>query len=364
MNKMRLASAAVILFFAASAFGQISSNNHLPYKDLIFAQLAAGGIWETQITVTNRGTQQWQGNFRFYGGEGLEWNPYVNGVQLTGGSLPVSISPKRTATYKVTVPGSTIEPGFLMAIANDTDLDNFIEGNLTWYVKDGTNITDAIGVLPSFPIMAATIPFEDFNSVCVAFANTDAQSRTAHMKLTLYSESGALVRSTLSRDLKVREHLPRYLKEIFEGVTLGRGRLEISSDVPISGVALIQTGSQFSSLPLNSTTRTYQVDAYGSEVNFAQITVWTEGLFINGYVAIERESVLSLFALTGSFKDGKALLHFDGDNQTTSDYGVFGFIIPDYIFSPDSTSFTGVYHVAIPSEGHFEDGWFVANLVP
>jgi hypothetical protein len=364
MRKTKIACVPVILLFAAATFGQINQPNHLPYKDLIFAQLAAGGIWETQITVTNRGIQQWQGYFDFYTGEGLEWNPYVNGVPLTGGSLPVTILPKRTATYRITVPGSTVESGFLKAIANNTNLNNYIEGNLTWYVKDGATITDSIGVLPSNPFLAATIPFEDFNSVCLAFANTDAEGRPAHMKLQLYSELGVKVGSTLPLDLQSGEHLARYLREIFQGVTLGRGRVEIASGVPVSGVALIQTGSQFSSLPLNSTTRTYQVDAFGSEVNFAQLILWTEGLFINGYLSIERESVLSLFAITGSFRDGKALLHFDGDNETTSDYGVFGFLLPDDPFDPDQTTFTGVYDVAIPSEGRFITGWFVATLVP
>lgn len=364
MGKIKIVCAPAILLFAVAAFGQINQPNHLPYKDLIFAQLATGGIWETQITVTNRGTQPWEGDFHFYTGEGSAWNPYVNGVQLIGGSLAVTLNPKRTATYKITMPGSVIVPGFVMAIADNTDLDNFIEGNLTWFVKDADKVTDSIGVLPSNPIMATTLPFENFNSVSVAFANTDAQGRTAHLKLKLYSESGSRIGDILDLTLDAREHLPRYLRELFTGVTLGRGRVDISSDVPISGVALIQTESQFASLPFNSTVRTYQVDAYGSEVNFARMTLWTEGLFISGYVAMERESVLSLFAITGSIKDGKALLHFDGDNETTSDYGVYGFIIPNGTFDPDQTSFSGTYSVAIPSEYEFQNGWFDATLVP
>jgi hypothetical protein len=133
MRRIKLAWIPAVLLFTGVALAQISQPTHLPYKDLIFAQLAAGGIWETQITVTNRGTQQWQGLFYFYSGEGLEWNPYVNGVQLTEGYIGVSIDSPKTATFKITVPGSLIEAGFLIAVANDIDLDNFISASQFHY---------------------------------------------------------------------------------------------------------------------------------------------------------------------------------------------------------------------------------------
>jgi hypothetical protein len=147
-------------------------------------------------------------------------------------------------------------------------------------------------------------------------------------------------------------------------VTLGRGRVEISSDVPVSGVALIQTGSQFSSLPLNSTTRVYNVDAYGSDVDFAELTLWTEGLFINGYIAIEFDDALSLLAVTGTFRDGRALLHFDADEEIPGDYGIFGFFVPDGPYDPQQSIFSGSYYVAIPSENSIISGRFDATLVP
>ncbi len=365
MRKIKLAWIPAVLLCAGIALGQISQPNHLPHKDLIFAQLAAGGIWETQITVTNRGARQWRGLFHFYSGVGLEWNPYVNGVQLTRGLLAVSINSNAAATYKVTVPGPAVEVGFIIAVANDAEVDNFIEGNLTWYVKDGTAVTDAIGVLPSSPFMATTIPFENFNSVSLALANTDAEQRAAHITMKLYSESGARVGGTLSLDLAGREHLPRYLREIFTGVTLNRGRVDIESNVPVSGVALIQTGSQWSSLPLDSTTRTYVLEWTGGHDNpFNQLVLWTGGLFVNGYVEMRLagDPAWGLYAVSGQMADGELQLHFGGYWEA---HEYFGYIKSNGTIALGQQSFTGTWYRAWPSTaGGYETGTFIASLAP
>jgi hypothetical protein len=75
---------------------------------------------ETQITVTTAASTM-GGIFISIRRDRRE--SYVNGVQLIGGSLAVTLNPKRTATYKITMPGSVIVPGFVMAIADNTDLD-------------------------------------------------------------------------------------------------------------------------------------------------------------------------------------------------------------------------------------------------
>ena len=131
MRRITFVWILVLLLFVSTAFGQISMTNNLPNKDLIFPQVAAGGEYETWITVVNRGTQTWNGLFEFYRAQGTAWNPYVNGSQVSNGALPVSIAAKSTRTFKVTLPGA-VDAGFLMATADDLDLDNFLEGNLTY----------------------------------------------------------------------------------------------------------------------------------------------------------------------------------------------------------------------------------------
>ena len=94
MKSVKLAWIPVVLIFASAAFGQVSLENNLPYKDLIFPQLAAGGGYETWMTVTNHGVATWNGTFYFYHNLGEPWNPIVNGVQISDGMLPVSIMSK------------------------------------------------------------------------------------------------------------------------------------------------------------------------------------------------------------------------------------------------------------------------------
>jgi hypothetical protein len=361
MNKMMLAWISTILFFTTTAYGQISLPNHFPYKNLVFPQIAAGGEYQTWITVNNRGDNRWSGAFRFYKGEAMPWNPYINNTQISGGILPVTIDAGATRTFIITQPGNT-ESGFLLAAADSLSLDNFLQGNLTYFVGIG-QVNDSIGVMPSNPFFAATIPFEDFNTICFAFANADPRGRAATVKLKLYSDENASIGSTYVLMLENLWHLPRYLRQMFEGVSLQRGRVEIESDVPIFGVALIQSaGGQFSSLPLGPTTRTYIVDAVGLDLNWARFTLWPEGLFVNGYVEVEREGSYDLFSVFGQIREGKMLLHFDGDSRTTSDYGIFGFIVLDGDYRPDLTTISGSYYIAEPSENWIESGSFTAAL--
>jgi hypothetical protein len=364
MGRIRSVWIPIVLLFVRNSFGQITLPDNLPYKDLIFPQIAAGGEYESWVTVTNPGTVTWNGMFRFYSGKANAWNPYVNGVQIAGGALRVSIGPKSTRTYKITLPGG-VESGFLTAAADDLELDNFLEGNLTYYISYGGPIADSVGIQPSVPMYSATVPFEDFRTICLAFANTDAMNRNATVRLKLFNDSNVQVGATKDIPLETREHIARYLYEIFPALSLGRGRLEISSGVPVSGMAVtLVPGSQISSLPLRSTIRNYNINSQGSEVNFARMTLWTEGLFINGYVTIDRNGARNLFAIFGYIRDGRALLHFDGDSQTTSDYGIGGYTICNELFHPDLSAFSGTYYISVPAESYIETGTFVATRVP
>ena len=302
-----------ILLFAGVAIGQISQGSHFPYKDLIFPQIAAGGQYETWITVTNRGTQAWDGTFNFYKGNKVTWNPYVNGSPLSGGSLSVVIPSKTTNTFKVTLPGNT-EGGYLIARASNISLDNFLEGNLTYYVSDGESILDSVGIMPSKPILATVIPFEDFGSLCFAFVNSDTQGRTETVTITLYTDANTQVGTPANIVLDEGAYKAQYMWQTFPSAPNGpwRGRIEIKSDAPVSGVALTQAaGGQLSSLPLDATTRNYSLVLSSAYIPFAQMTFWTEGLFVNGYMVITGEpDLLGLFGQIDS--DNSLELHYRG----------------------------------------------------
>jgi hypothetical protein len=365
MKKSSFAWLPVVFLFVGSVFGQISQGSLLPHKELVFPQIAVGGQYQTWVTVTNRGTQPWLGTFNFYKGQGIAWNPYVNGTQISGGYLAVQIASKTTVTYKITMPGD-IQPGYLVASTNNTSLDNFIEGNLTYYISSNGAILDSIGIRPSNPIIASSIPFEDFSTLAFAFANTDTQARTAIVTMRLFSDTNASVGNPAVITLTSKAHIAQYLNQAFPAVsaTSWRGRLEIESTVPVSAVALTQVSSgQFSSLPIESTTRTYSISSSSSHVPFAQMTLWAEGLLINGYgLATGYSDLFGLFGQIAS--DGSLHVHFDGKSAVTSNMELFGYMKTEGAYSAGASSFSGTYYTNTLSSPYFETGTFTATLVP
>ena len=359
MKKIQLAWFPAVLLFSGMALGQVSFQNIFPFKDMVFPQVAAGGAYESWITITNRGPEVWRGDLEFYNGKGVPWNPVVNGTAIVGGMRGVSISPGDTETYKVTLPGST-EAGYALFTADDADLTNFMEGYLTYYISAGGAVTDSVGVLPARQFMVSSLPFEDFNSIALGLVNTDPKERTANLKLRLHAEGGSLMKTKQFQMVKW-EYSAQYLSHLFPDTTLGRGRLEIESDVPVSGIALTQApGNQFSSLPLESTTRVYVIEGTGGHPNiFRHIILWTESFFVKGYVELRDET--ALFAISGYFSEDRLYLHWNGYWE---DFEYFGYLKSDAAFTLGQQSFTGIWHTAWPPDLGFESGNFVATLVP
>jgi hypothetical protein len=372
MRTIKLAWIPAILLAASVAYGQLNEAEYFPYKDLIFPQVIAGDGYQTYLTVTNRGNEAWVGALEFYGGMGNAWNPYVNEVKISGGTLSVSIPSKATGTYKVTLPGEA-ESGYLIARKNNASLENCLQGHLTYYIGNGAQISDSIGVLPSTPFSAGTIPFEDFDSVCLAFANTNVDGDSAIIDLELYSDANESM-GIYSLPLTSKHQTAMYLRQMFKGVTVGRGRVEIVVNVPVSGMALIQTASgQYSSIPLNSTYRHYLISFNEpTEIILKELTVWTDGLFVNGYVTLtpvskdepEDELPDAVFAVTGMLGNGKMDLHFGGNSAYTFNKRFFGNLVSDQAFWPSSWQWTGAFHGALPTERRAGTVRFTATLVP
>jgi hypothetical protein len=263
-------------------------------KDMLFGQVACGGVsgqvYESVINATNRGTATYSGTLYFFTGNGLLWNPVVNGVTVTGGYMLVSIPAGATRSYHITVTTTYVQAGMAFFYSDDLINNNFLEGTLTYFVRSGSVVTDSIGVLPSNEIYLATVPFEDFSSIALALNKWDFFSlETAHLTLTLYDENN-LLRGTTSLTLGPAARAVGYLNQapFFPGVSLTRGRLEIvTSDYPVFGSALTYTASQASSLPLVGSPRSY---TFTTNTPSAGITtagdasLWADGFFVRGYI--------------------------------------------------------------------------------
>ena len=152
------------------------------------------------------------------------------------------------------------------------------------------------------------------------------------------------------------------VKKIFFSDAVDQCRCMGQKDVPVSGMALTLI-SQMSSLPLNSTNRTYLMDSYG-ELLLKEMTLWTEGLFVNGYIVVYHGTDPTVvMAVSGDIREGKLHLHFGGvapfgPNMRT----VFGYIISDETYDPASIRFSGVYSLACVETDYTEISEFTAYI--
>lgn len=270
-----------LILLCGTLFGQ----NFSPQKDIVFGQVAAGGDYETVITLTNRGIETYAGTLKFYQGEGKNWSPIVNGTPISDGRIPVSITAGATATYHVT--GASLSAGFAYVVASSPAQTNFVEGNLTYLIRSGAVLVDSIGVAPSMEFYLSTIPFEDFNTIALALANGDTSNKTAKVTLRLFSDTNANMGST-ELSLGPSWHIPKFLNQFFPNTGLSKGRIEIVSDVPIFGTALTLLSGQFSSLPLLPSLHAYTFVASAPDgMNFnGDASIWVEGPFVKGYLRV------------------------------------------------------------------------------
>lgn len=369
MRSRHLFLALIIALSSSFAFAQVSIDQPFPFKDMIFSQVAAGGGLETLITVHNRGTSTYEGTAHFRTGEtAAQWNPVVNAVAITNGQFSITVPPGKTASFLVTAASGGAQTGGLIITAEDLDLTNYLEGNLTYFIKSAGQVIDSIGVLPSTPLVMASLPFENFSSIALAGFNADFLGRTANVTLNLYSENNTLLSTTGIQKFIPGAHVAGYLSDIFDDQQITRGRVEILSDIPFCGTAMTETAShQFSSLPLGSTVRTYSVNTQGVGVSMARIALSTSGIFVNGYIIAERLGNQELFLTYGQVSGtggGQTLnLHFDGNSAITSNSQIFGFIKINSPFSWSNTTFTGRYYVTIPDADDVESGTFTATLI-
>ena len=278
------------------------------------ARWRSGG-GETVLNLTNRGVHPYEGTALFLKRANEIWNPLVNGMPISEGEYPVLIPPQSTATLRLS--GDQLESGAAIIVSRDLMLDNFLEANLTYYVREGQKVVDSVGVSPSQEFYLSSIPFENFQSIALALVNGDlGGERWADVQLRLLAEDGSEV-ATQRFKLGSFFHAAQFLFELFPGIDLVRGKVEIFSDFPIFGTALILEQGELSSLPLEPTPVSYDLRMVSSEgaVATGAMTLWAKGFFVEGYFRIGEvdqepleESVFGL--VSGQLFDGFLQLSF------------------------------------------------------
>lgn len=274
-----------LLIFAFLVSGTAHSQILNPQKDLAFSQLAAGDGWETVLVVTNRGTSIYSGVMKLYRANGIAWNPRINGVAPSNGSLPVSLSAGETKSYKITLQGG-VEAGFAVITANTMDQKSFIEGNLTYFVHASGTVIESVGMLPSTEFYRATLPSDDLATLALALVNLNATP--AVITLKAYNETNVQLGGTVTLpELATNQHMAEYVWQRIAGLSGVRGRIEIQSNVPVMGAALTDINGLFSSLPLSAAPHSYEYSTTISGIPIGgQLGMWIEGAYIKGYLSV------------------------------------------------------------------------------
>lgn len=325
--------------------GVARAQSLLPHKDMVFAQVAVGDSIETRITLTNRGTSPYSGTLFLVKNRGEDWNATVNGIEISRGSVPVSIAPGATTTLRIT--GKETQAGFAILAGSEMTTSSCLDGNLIYYVKSGSSIVDSIGVADSTEIYFSSIPFEDFSALALALANSDAQERTTRVSITLFTENGTRVAAKMIT-LGAFWHRAFFVKELFPEITMaGKGHLEIQSDLAICGAALNVADGQISSLPISSTSRVYSLRAAASDgTSFSgQACLWAEGFYVKGYMLITEAGGVKITPepqlVYGRLIKGVLRLSFYAKGKAFQDREVNAYAVyRDFSFGSDSLSGT------------------------
>jgi hypothetical protein len=308
------AVSGLVLWMLILASSPLLGQNFYLHKDLAFGQIAAGGGYETVINVTNRGTRVYNGTLHLYStANGQAWSPLtINGIVVTGGNLVVAIPAGATRSYHISL-SDNVQVGFGYFYSDDIVQDNFLEGNLTYFIRSGSTLIGSVGVPGSQEFYVAAIPFEDFSTVALALANGSiSSSEVAHVTLTLFNETGGNPLASTQLTMGASVHTAKFLYQLFPGVSLGRGRLEIvTSDFPILGTALTFVGTQASSLPLVGSPRSYTFTTSGSDgsTTSGDASLWADGYYVRGYIRFTTRNGASLadpeqYWLAGRFISG------------------------------------------------------------
>jgi hypothetical protein len=332
-----------------------------PFKDVVFSQVAAGGGYETWLTLTNRGVVAYTGTLSLYHSDGTEWNAAVDGTTITGGKLSFSMGAGSTKTTKITARTVT-ESGYAVVAGDSPHQNNFLEGNLTYFVKSGNNITDAVGIMPSTEFFLTSVPFEDFQSLALALVNRG--TGTALVTLDLYSSNNTKA-ATQNIQIAPGTQFVRFAYQTsFEFMNAGvtRGRLDISSTAMLAGTALTFIQNQFSSLPLNPSGRAYSFSsAFGRQTNGGTLNLWADGNYFKGTMVVSQmlENKLDppfVIQVFGQVYDGLLRLQFFSPTTSYGNPPTNGYTVSNSAFSFDLQTVTNIYTTLMLEDNSTQKG--------
>ncbi len=221
-----------VLLFVASMF-LMSSAAH---AQLVFPHYAQGGGYQTTFTVTN-----------------LTSSTAVVNISLhdPGAASPGAVYQRRLApdgTDKVSLTGNTLTVGWADIAAQSGGSISAVE---TIQIVNGTTVLAEASVLPSTPDAMLRLPVTEKDNVATGIAIANTGTASATLTLILRNQDGSPA-GTRTVSLGPSGQMARFVSELFSGISAFEGSLEVSSTVPVAGIAIRQLQSGlFSTLPVS-----------------------------------------------------------------------------------------------------------------
>ncbi len=191
----------------------------------------------------------------------------------------MQIGPGETITLRVTRQAEAV--GYAMLWDKNKDAACPITGNVTYFIRSGGKTSDCISVLPATEFYFASIPFDDFSSLCLALVASGWTSSPTEVVLRLYSAKGTLLKTRVMNQTGFT-HVAQFGWELFPDTFLDKGRLEIEADSSVHATALMLREGQLSALPVESAPFVYSVRR--SDTDEGRFALWPEGSFVKGWV--------------------------------------------------------------------------------
>ncbi len=353
-----LARHIIVLLIAAWPVTAMAQNL-TPGRTIAFAQIVAGGGFDSLINLTNRGTNTYTGTLYLFKSSATNqpWSPMVNGTASS--AYPITINAGNTITLDIT--SSALSAGFGLVTPADTSASALLDGTLTYYIKSGTSVTDSVGVLPSSELMMTTIPFDNFSTIALGLVNLNPYGNTLHLKL--YNGTSTTAVAQIDQFFGNMQQMSQYLSQFFPAVTnVTKGRLDIQGDSFFIGTALTQqpppagsTVGQYSSLPLLPSPKTYtvvlkqsgQADATGAFYMFV------EGNSYQGYNVNSSNGSISYIQghlISDPITGNPALTFYNTGQSQGQEYIMYGIASP---FSLSSQTVTAIVNFFLTTTGPY-----------
>jgi len=237
----RIVLILLLLFPSSTA---VAFQTQLQSQELIFAHMAIGGGWESELTLVAQGDDTSAGVISFYGQDGLPMQVTVDGSQ-TVSSLSYFLIYRSSKTYRLTGSSST-KAGWISVsqVVAGNQNHGSITGQVTFrYLENGV-VKSQVGVLPSKATPAIHLPFDNTGVNLSAIAYTSIGKNT--IQATLYRENGAYL-ETKKITLEALNQQALFINQLFPNSQGTRGFLIFIGDAPFNCVALNVNNGNWSS---------------------------------------------------------------------------------------------------------------------